>query len=209
MGKPGTPTDNGIYIVGDKHARLVMDSSTYGVPVNSADGYRTPVDYATQMSCSGIYFHSAPWSVWARQHQHQSRLPQPEPRQCSVGHAEHAARRPGHGEVHPGSATVGRRRSRRLEHPVVGVEEGATPKPSRSRHGWVSPRVAEESTRSDAVTLRPMGEGGAMQHVALSAALATGAVLSSAQAVHAAPVLPSSGCINDLPPASTASVRAG
>ncbi|HNP57432.1 MAG TPA: Ig-like domain-containing protein [Gordonia sp. (in: high G+C Gram-positive bacteria)] len=66
MGKPGTPTDNGIYIVGDKHARLVMDSSTYGVPVNSADGYRTPVDYATQMSYSGIYFHSAPWSVWAQ-----------------------------------------------------------------------------------------------------------------------------------------------
>ena len=66
MGKPGTPTDNGIYIVGDKHARLVMDSSTYGVPVNSADGYRTPVDYATQMSHSGIYFHSAPWSVGPR-----------------------------------------------------------------------------------------------------------------------------------------------
>lgn len=66
MGKPGTPTDNGIYIVGDKHAHLVMDSSTYGVPINSADGYRTPVDYATQMSYSGIYFHSAPWSVWAQ-----------------------------------------------------------------------------------------------------------------------------------------------
>ncbi|GED97503.1 L,D-transpeptidase [Gordonia crocea] len=66
MGKPGTPTDRGIYIVGDKHAHLVMDSSTYGVPINSADGYRTPVDYATQMSYSGIYFHSAPWSVWAQ-----------------------------------------------------------------------------------------------------------------------------------------------
>ncbi len=66
MGKPGTPTDRGIYIVGDKHAHLVMDSSTYGVPINSADGYRTPVDYATQMSYSGIYFHSAPWSLWAQ-----------------------------------------------------------------------------------------------------------------------------------------------
>lgn len=66
MGKPDTPTDHGIYIVGDKHAHLVMDSSTYGVPINSADGYRTPVDYATQMSYSGIYFHSAPWSMWAQ-----------------------------------------------------------------------------------------------------------------------------------------------
>ncbi|MFT4199322.1 L,D-transpeptidase [Gordonia sp. (in: high G+C Gram-positive bacteria)] len=66
MGKPGTPTDYGIYLVGDKHAHLIMDSSTYGVPVNSPDGYKTPVDYATQMSYSGIYFHSAPWSIWAQ-----------------------------------------------------------------------------------------------------------------------------------------------
>lgn len=66
MGKDSTPTDNGVYLVGDKHSTLVMDSSSYGVPVNSADGYRTPVDFATQMSYSGIYFHSAPWSVWAQ-----------------------------------------------------------------------------------------------------------------------------------------------
>lgn len=66
MGKDGTPTDNGIYLVSDKHDNLIMDSSTYGVPVGSADGYRTPVDYATRMSYSGIFFHSAPWSVWAQ-----------------------------------------------------------------------------------------------------------------------------------------------
>lgn len=66
MGKESSPTDNGIYLIGDKHPMLVMDSSTYGVPVNSADGYRTPVDFATQMSYSGIYFHAAPWSVWAQ-----------------------------------------------------------------------------------------------------------------------------------------------
>ncbi|MFT3899695.1 MAG: Ig-like domain-containing protein [Gordonia sp. (in: high G+C Gram-positive bacteria)] len=66
MGKPDTPTDNGIYLVGDKHPHIIMDSSTYGVPVNSPDGYKTPVDYATQMSYSGIYFHSAPWSMWAQ-----------------------------------------------------------------------------------------------------------------------------------------------
>ncbi|MFC4376908.1 Ig-like domain-containing protein [Nocardia halotolerans] len=63
MGKNSTPTDNGIYIVGDKFAEMVMDSSTYGVAVDSADGYRTEVDFATRISYSGIFFHSAPWSV--------------------------------------------------------------------------------------------------------------------------------------------------
>ena len=42
---------------------MIMDSSTYGVPSNSPNGYRTEVDWATQMSYSGIYVHSAPWSV--------------------------------------------------------------------------------------------------------------------------------------------------
>ncbi|MCV7230322.1 L,D-transpeptidase [Mycolicibacterium komossense] len=63
MGKNKTPTDNGTYIIGDRYPSLVMDSSTYGVPVNSADGYRTEVEWATQMSYSGIYVHSAPWSL--------------------------------------------------------------------------------------------------------------------------------------------------
>ena len=63
MGKNKTPTDNGAYIIGDRYSFLVMDSSTYGVPVNSPDGYRTEVNWATQMSYSGIYVHAAPWSV--------------------------------------------------------------------------------------------------------------------------------------------------
>jgi lipoprotein-anchoring transpeptidase ErfK/SrfK len=63
MGKDSTPTDNGAYIVGDRYPHLIMDSSTYGVPVNSPNGYRLEVDWATQMSYSGIYVHSAPWSV--------------------------------------------------------------------------------------------------------------------------------------------------
>ncbi|MEV0031554.1 Ig-like domain-containing protein [Nocardia sp. NPDC050793] len=66
MGKSSTPTDNGIYIVADKHEKIIMDSSTYGVAVNSSDGYRTPVDFATRISYSGIFFHSAPWSVGAQ-----------------------------------------------------------------------------------------------------------------------------------------------
>lgn len=63
MGKSSTPTDNGTYIIGDRFSHLVMDSSTYGVPSNSPNGYRTEVDWATQMSYSGIYVHGAPWSV--------------------------------------------------------------------------------------------------------------------------------------------------
>ncbi|MFI1919284.1 Ig-like domain-containing protein [Nocardia sp. NPDC020380] len=63
MGKDSTPTYNGIYLVGDKFDKIIMDSSTYGVAVNAPGGYRTPVDWATRISYSGIFFHSAPWSV--------------------------------------------------------------------------------------------------------------------------------------------------
>lgn len=66
MGKNDTPTDNGVYILADRHEHIVMDSSTYGVAVNSPDGYRTDVDWATRMSYSGIFFHSAPWSLGAQ-----------------------------------------------------------------------------------------------------------------------------------------------
>jgi lipoprotein-anchoring transpeptidase ErfK/SrfK len=63
MGKDSTPTNNGTYVVGDRRSHMVMDSSTYGVPSNSPNGYRTEVDWATQISYSGIYVHAAPWSV--------------------------------------------------------------------------------------------------------------------------------------------------
>jgi len=63
MGKDKTPTDNGTYIVAERLADMVMDSSTYGVAVNSPDGYRTEVKWATRMSYSGIFVHAAPWSV--------------------------------------------------------------------------------------------------------------------------------------------------
>jgi lipoprotein-anchoring transpeptidase ErfK/SrfK len=66
MGKDSTPTNNGTYIVGERFPHIVMDSSTYGVPVNSPNGYRTDVDWATQISYSGIFVHSAPWSVGAQ-----------------------------------------------------------------------------------------------------------------------------------------------
>jgi lipoprotein-anchoring transpeptidase ErfK/SrfK len=68
MGKDSTPTASGIYIIGERFARMIMDSSTYGVPVNSPNGYRVEVDFATQMSYSGVFVHSAPWSVGAQGH---------------------------------------------------------------------------------------------------------------------------------------------
>lgn len=68
MGKDSTPTANGIYIVGSRYKHIIMDSSTYGVPVNSPNGYRTDVDWATQISYSGVFVHSAPWSVGAQGH---------------------------------------------------------------------------------------------------------------------------------------------
>jgi lipoprotein-anchoring transpeptidase ErfK/SrfK len=68
MGKDSTPTASGFYILGLRFAHMIMDSSTYGVPVNSPNGYRTEVDFATQMSYSGVFVHSAPWSVGAQGH---------------------------------------------------------------------------------------------------------------------------------------------
>ena len=41
----------------------VMDSSTYGVPVDSPDGYRTSVEYAVRLSDNGEFVYAAPWSV--------------------------------------------------------------------------------------------------------------------------------------------------
>lgn len=66
FGKPGHETPNGTYIVGDKFRDMYMDSSTYGVPVDDPEGYRTYVEYATRMSNSGIFIHAAPWSEWAQ-----------------------------------------------------------------------------------------------------------------------------------------------
>ncbi len=63
MGTNKHPTPNGVYHTREKHRDMYMDSSTYGVPVNSPEGYRTYVEYATRMSGDGIFIHAAPWSV--------------------------------------------------------------------------------------------------------------------------------------------------
>lgn len=63
MGNRKHPTPNGIYHTMQKFRSMVMDSSTFGVPVDSPEGYRTPVEYATRLSWDGIFIHAAPWSV--------------------------------------------------------------------------------------------------------------------------------------------------
>ncbi|WP_027934364.1 L,D-transpeptidase [Amycolatopsis thermoflava] len=63
MGKPGNTTPVGTYTVMSEHVGYTMDSGTYGVPADTPGGYRTFVQYAVRLSNSGIFYHSAPWSV--------------------------------------------------------------------------------------------------------------------------------------------------
>ncbi|MCF6388799.1 L,D-transpeptidase [Mycobacterium sp. MBM] len=63
LGKPGYETPNGTYYVLEKFADMVMDSSTYGVPIDSAEGYRLKVQDAVRINNAGIFVHGAPWSV--------------------------------------------------------------------------------------------------------------------------------------------------
>jgi lipoprotein-anchoring transpeptidase ErfK/SrfK len=63
MGKRRHETPHGIYVAMSEHTNYTMDSGTYGVPADSPGGYRTTVAVATRLSNSGIFYHSAPWSV--------------------------------------------------------------------------------------------------------------------------------------------------
>ncbi|WP_018602762.1 L,D-transpeptidase family protein [Mycobacterium sp. 155] len=65
MGKPDGKheTKNGTYYVLEKFPSIVMDSSTYGVPNTSPEGYKLTVQDAVRIDNSGAFVHSAPWSV--------------------------------------------------------------------------------------------------------------------------------------------------
>ena len=73
MGRGGTETVNGrtihfwtqrgTYTVLDKANPVIMDSSTYGLPVNSRLGYRQTISYATRISNDGIYLHQLESSI--------------------------------------------------------------------------------------------------------------------------------------------------
>ena len=59
-------TPSGTYTVLDKHPSVVMDSSTYGLPVNAPGGYRETIYNATRISTDGIYLHELDNTVWAQ-----------------------------------------------------------------------------------------------------------------------------------------------
>ena len=59
-------TPPGVYTVIDKAEIVTMDSSTYGLPVASSEGYKTKIPYATRISTDGIYLHQLNDTVWAQ-----------------------------------------------------------------------------------------------------------------------------------------------
>ncbi|MFD3509723.1 Ig-like domain-containing protein [Nocardia sp. NPDC058666] len=59
-------TQPGIYTVMEKANPVIMDSSTYGLPVNSRLGYKETIGWATKISTDGIYLHQLDDTVWAQ-----------------------------------------------------------------------------------------------------------------------------------------------
>jgi len=59
-------TPPGVYTVLDKGNPVIMDSSTFGLPINSRLGYREAINYATRISTDGIYMHELDSTVWAQ-----------------------------------------------------------------------------------------------------------------------------------------------
>lgn len=59
-------TQPGVYTVMDKANPVVMDSSTYGLPINSRLGYKESINYATRISTDGVYLHELDSTVWAQ-----------------------------------------------------------------------------------------------------------------------------------------------
>lgn len=59
-------TQSGTYTVMDKANPVIMDSSTYGLPVNSRLGYKESINYAVRLSNDGIYVHQLESTVWAQ-----------------------------------------------------------------------------------------------------------------------------------------------
>lgn len=76
MGRGGTETvgnntiafwtQPGVYTVQEKQNPVMMDSSTYGLPVSSSSGYKVSVPHAVRISPDGIYLHNKASTVWAQ-----------------------------------------------------------------------------------------------------------------------------------------------
>jgi lipoprotein-anchoring transpeptidase ErfK/SrfK len=59
-------TPPGVYTVMDKANPVIMDSSTFGLPIESRLGYKETISYATRISPDGIYLHQLNSTVWAQ-----------------------------------------------------------------------------------------------------------------------------------------------
>src|SRR5262249_47142554 len=68
LGRPEKPSFSGTMIIMERLDKTTFDSSTYGTPVNSKDGYRTDVQYAERLTWDGQFIHAAPWSVGQQGH---------------------------------------------------------------------------------------------------------------------------------------------
>ena len=68
MGKPSRPTPIGSFTALEKDRTVVMDSRTIGIPLSSPEGYKITAQYAVRITNSGVYVHSAPWSVDSQGH---------------------------------------------------------------------------------------------------------------------------------------------
>jgi len=68
MGKPSRPTPIGNFTALEKDRTVIMDSRTIGIPLSSPEGYRITASYAVRITNSGVYVHSAPWSVDSQGH---------------------------------------------------------------------------------------------------------------------------------------------
>ncbi len=63
MGKPSRPTPMGNFTALSKERTVRMDSRTIGIPLSSPEGYDIVASWAVRVTGSGVYVHSAPWSV--------------------------------------------------------------------------------------------------------------------------------------------------
>jgi lipoprotein-anchoring transpeptidase ErfK/SrfK len=68
LGKPEKPSFSGTMVIMERLDKTTFDSSTYGTPVNSKDGYRTDVQFAERLTWDGQFIHAAPWSVAQQGH---------------------------------------------------------------------------------------------------------------------------------------------
>jgi lipoprotein-anchoring transpeptidase ErfK/SrfK len=68
MGKPSRPTPIGSFTALEKERTVVMDSRTIGIPLSSPEGYKITASYAVRVTWSGVYVHSAPWSLDSQGH---------------------------------------------------------------------------------------------------------------------------------------------